>query len=520
MRVAGCIVFFVLALPVSTVPVLNEPRDCEDTFESTSTALSPSVSLSAAVTSSAQSASVTSSCGPVPTNTIPHLPDALPNQYIVSLKPDANITQHLAKVQAALAADRRCDDPGAPKSSLNSTQVVTQDNDIGSCYVGIFTDRDVAWIQKTPEFNNITRDIAASESRKRAVGTTWNLARLAQADKLQPGHNGQGTSATSSDWSVSLKDGLGQGVYIYVIDTGVDGDHPLLTPRVLGGRNVLDGDLTASLTGFLCGNVEGDGHGTEVAGAAAANNFGVASGATIVPIKSYGVDELISGVRATVSDFKMKKLLNKNAAAVINISIDSPNNDPLRENEKRNRCTADWVTAGTNPDIQAAINVGATDIDDQIAVYPDTQGSGSNYGQCVDIYAGGKFILTSGPGKAVNYLASGTSVAAPQVAGIIAAIISTTNNGFSITPADMKNRILDAAVKDKIQGLPANSNSNNKIAQLPDSLKQAVSATNPAPPTGSEAPAPPSSAAPPTSSGASDDDDWGEFQSGRRRRRT
>jgi hypothetical protein len=86
------------------------------------------------------------------------------------------------------------------------------------------------------------------------------------------------------------------------------------------------------------------------------------------------------------------------------------------------QCDDDWVTARTNTDVEAALNVGATNIDDEIAVFQSAESPGSNFGevctliwvfrnlhryddislQCVDIYAGGFNILTSGPGKSVR----------------------------------------------------------------------------------------------------------------------
>lgn len=120
----------------------------------------------------------------------------------------------------------------------------------------------------------------------------------------------------------------------------------------------------------------------------------------------------------------------------------------------------------------------------------------------MDIYAGGFNILTSGPNKAVcqqpsshneidvrrsqNVLAQGTSVAAPQVAGLIAAIIGPSHSPIlsvlictdvyaplaqdgNATPAAMKAKIIQLGVTNKIQGLSASSH--NIIAQLPDSLK-------------------------------------------------
>ncbi|KAJ7265063.1 hypothetical protein C8J57DRAFT_1511625 [Mycena rebaudengoi] len=240
----------------SAALVSSTPSSSASGPHSAGSSVAPSASGSVVASGGTSISSFTSAsahratCGPVPTNTIPNFPDALPNQYIVSLKPNANVTQHLANVQAALAADKLCEDPGAPASALDLKQVLVQDTVIGIIYRGNFPDRDVAFIQTTSEFQSITRDRVAVESRKRAVGTTWNLARLAQADKLQPGQPGQGTSDTASDWSVGLKDGLGQD--IYVVDTGVDGNHPLLTPRVEIGIAVADREP---------GNLEGDGHG-------------------------------------------------------------------------------------------------------------------------------------------------------------------------------------------------------------------------------------------------------------------
>lgn len=169
----------------------------------------------------------------VPTNKIPNPPDAVPNQYVVSLKPNTQLSQHLAKVQDALTKDALCKDPGAPKSSLDATKgVLVNDQTAGSVYRGVFSDRDVAFIQNTSEFKSISRDRKAVASRKRAVGKSWyvcesrfwlqalmmlvrrNLARLAQPDKLQPGSAGQGSSDTASDWSVGLKDDLGKGVFV------------------------------------------------------------------------------------------------------------------------------------------------------------------------------------------------------------------------------------------------------------------------------------------------------------------
>jgi hypothetical protein len=93
----------------------------------------------------------------VPTNTIPSVPNQIPNGYIVTLKPNTDLTQHLANVKAALANDALCHDPGAATSAIDSQDAIKDDKN-GAMYSGNFTDRDVAFIRTTPEFQNIMRD--------------------------------------------------------------------------------------------------------------------------------------------------------------------------------------------------------------------------------------------------------------------------------------------------------------------------------------------------------------------------
>ncbi|KAJ7745227.1 peptidase S8/S53 domain-containing protein [Mycena maculata] len=351
-----------------------------------------------------------------------------------------------------------------------------------STYVGCtitWEYREISLIQTTPEYQNITRDLQAVESRKRATGTSWLVTKFNLVENRLAG---QGSSATTADWSVELVDNLGQGVYIYVVDTGVYGSHPLLTPRVQSGISLPTVPGTA--------NTEGDGHGTEVAGAAAATGFGVATGATIIPIKIYSspdgrdLSDLIEGVQEAADDFRskqrMQQMSNTGAppAAVINISIEAPNDPALvaviaealdlgmhvviaAGNDHQDRSN-NWVTMRTNTQVQAAINVGAIEINDNLSLWGSPTRPGSNFGACVDIYAGGTNIFTSGPNQSTNKLDDGTSLAAPQVAGIIAGVIQLDGN---LPPAAMKAKVIGLGATGKIQNLPAGSN--NVIAQLP-----------------------------------------------------
>ena len=70
----------------------------------------------------------------------------------------------------------------------------------------------------------------------------------------------------------------------------------------------------------------------------------------------------------------------------------------------------------------------------------------SNTGSCVDIYAPGRDIVAAGASDLITALsiASGTSQAAPHVAGTIALIISKQNNA---SPSSMTNTLISLSTK-------------------------------------------------------------------------
>jgi len=71
----------------------------------------------------------------------------------------------------------------------------------------------------------------------------------------------------------------GAGVTIFVLDTGIDAEHPWLKPRVIPGTDV---------SGSETGTEDHNGHGTHCAGTAAGLYVGVAPEAMLVPVKVLG----------------------------------------------------------------------------------------------------------------------------------------------------------------------------------------------------------------------------------------
>ncbi|KAJ7176106.1 peptidase S8/S53 domain-containing protein [Mycena crocata] len=456
---------------------------------SSDSASASSVSMSASSSSASAVSSV--SCLPA-SSTLPAVasasaaPSAMPNGYIVSLKDRKQKPAHLQAVKQFIASSAHC-------STIKSN--VTSENGNSTIYSGTFSPDVLNFIQKQSVVDSISPNQQLSERRRRSMmshseflrralnkrdnNAPWGLARLAQQDILQPGTTGMGTTDTSRDWPFPIIDLSAQAattpVYIYVLDLGVRADHTEFGGRVLKGTDFDGGSDTN----------DDDGHGTAVGACAAGSTVGVARFANIVPIKVASgrqfitADALVEGVYNALDNLDMKKMLepSKKPVAVINMSIETLKNDALEKvfalaikkgfhivtgagNRNADQCSI-WANN------VGQIIVGATDINDKRGLFPSKEEPGSNYGDCVDIYAPGTSIQTAGHNAADEYVTQhGTSFAAPMVAGIIASIIM--QSGQNPSPADMKTAIINGAVTDKIVNLEPGSH--NRIAQLPAAL--------------------------------------------------
>jgi subtilisin family serine protease len=207
----------------------------------------------------------------------------------------------------------------------------------------------------------------------------------------------------------------GQGVRIYVVDTGVRISH-----REFGGRASRGPDFVMdSHNGRDC-----NGHGTRVAATAAGASFGVAPEAEIVSVRvadCQGVayqSAAIAGVEWITA--------HAQKPAVANVSLSSAHfGTPLDEAVRASIASgvvytvaagnhgefAHWHSPGSTVE---AITVGAVD-------QTDTKPHWSNYGTGLDLFAPGASIRSAGHmDDTASVVASGTSMAAPHVAGVAA----------------------------------------------------------------------------------------------------
>jgi len=234
---------------------------------------------------------------------------------------------------------------------------------------------------------------------------------------------------------VNNENGDFDGQRVFVLDTGVDEDHPGLV-------DCLDLSFARNFSGGGSFDIDDDnGHGTEVAGVIAGSTTGVSPSTRVVPLKVAGAYGLLTtGDLAAAIDYvitlKEGSLSGENI--VVNLSYNSrasrsPDSDLY---DYFQVLLSDLYTAGVLF-ISSAGNDGS-DVD-ELYVYPTENESAiylstgavksdgtlayySNYGvTTVEVAAPGSSIETTGPGGSYTSV-SGTSFASPFAAGIASMI--------------------------------------------------------------------------------------------------
>ncbi len=246
----------------------------------------------------------------------------------------------------------------------------------------------------------------------------------------------------------------GQEVVIAVLDTGCQIDHPDLVDRIIGGRNFTS-DYGGDPENFL----DNQYHGTHIAGIIAANIngkgiVGMAPEAKLLILKVLSENgsgkyiDLIEAIHFTVN----WRGENNERVRIITLSVSGKNDDPLLhdaikqavKNEILVVCAAGNSGDGNlNTDevmypgcYQEVVEVGAVDINKEIASFSNTNNE-------IDIFAPGVNILSTFPMYQYAFF-SGTSMAAPHVAGAAALIIHECEQkiGRTMTEAEIYNELL------------------------------------------------------------------------------
>ena len=317
----------------------------------------------------------------------------------------------------------------------------------------------VAFVERDSEVHTME----SSEMEKNAP---WGLARISHRDSL--------TFGTFNKYLYST-DG-GEGVDVYIIDTGTNTEHVDFEGRAHWGKTIPPGEEDA----------DDNGHGTHCSGTVAGKKYGVAKKANVYAVKvlksngSGTMSDVVKGVEwAAISHTnnveaakkgKGKKGFKGSAANMslgggksvvldlaVNAAVDAGIHFAVAAgNDNADSCSYSPAAA------EKAVTVGASTLADERAYF-------SNYGKCNDIFAPGLNIQSTWKGgkHAVNTI-SGTSMASPHIAGLLAYFLSlqpSSDSAYSvaeITPKQLKANLIAIATPGSLTEVPSDTQNVSK----------------------------------------------------------
>lgn len=291
-------------------------------------------------------------------------------------------------------------------------------------------------IETTSDPNTLKRDgVAYVEANvqmhilSQQTNPPWGLDRIDTRSGLDNVYNYSGT---------------GSGVNVYVIDTGILSTHSEFSGRVGSGFSAISG-----------GTTDCSGHGTHVSGTIAGTTYGVAKKATLYPIRvldcqgSGSTDGVISGIEWVAANARLPAVANMSLGGNKLQSI----NDAVSKAISRGIVFV--AAAGNSSDdscryspasVPEAITVAAADRN-------DTSANFSSFGSCVDLYAPGVSILSAGiSNNSSSATMSGTSMASPHTAGVVALLLGKTPNA---KPSAIAAQLINNATRGVLSSVPS-----------------------------------------------------------------
>jgi subtilisin family serine protease len=279
----------------------------------------------------------------------------------------------------------------------------------------VAADKNVAYVEQNQRVSLLATQ----------TGATWGIDRIDQANL---------PLSTTYTYSTTASN-----VTAYIIDTGIKYTH-----GDFGGRATFGYDAVGS------GGVDCNGHGTHVAGTVGGTRYGVAKQVRLVGVRVLNCSGsgtnagVIAGVNWVTQNARKPAVANMSLGGGVSTALDNAVAGSISSgvtyalaagNSSANACSSSPAR------VASAITVGATTRTDARASY-------SNYGTCLDIFAPGSAITSAWytSNSATNSI-SGTSMAAPHVAG--AAALALATNG-SLTPAGVRDYLVGRAGLNKV----------------------------------------------------------------------
>ncbi|KAI0415686.1 subtilisin-like serine protease-like protein [Xylaria grammica] len=403
--------------------------------------------------------------------------EEVPNSYIIKFKDhvkESSVSEHHSWVQ------KIHDDRENERTELRKRGQVPLAGDVAEAFSGLkhtlkigggflgysghFDDAVIEEVRKHPDVEYIEKDqivyALKEEEPDLEKDAPWGLARISHRNSLSFGTYNKYLYAADG----------GEGVDVYVIDTGTNIDHVDFEGRAKWGQTIPKGDE----------DEDGNGHGTHCSGTVAGKKYGVAKKAHVYAVKvlrsngSGSMSDVMKGVEwaadahlAQVEAAKSGSRKNfKGSTANMSLgggkspSLDQAVNAAVEAglhfavaagNDNADACRYSPAAA------EKAITVGASALDDSRAYF-------SNWGKCVDIFGPGLSIKSTwiGSNTAINTI-SGTSMASPHLCGLTAYFLSLQPSSESeygmaaITPEKLKNNMVSIATKGALSDIPSDT---------------------------------------------------------------
>ncbi|PLB45934.1 cerevisin precursor [Aspergillus steynii IBT 23096] len=330
-------------------------------------------------------------------------------------------------------------------------------------YSGHFHEDVIEQVRRHPDVEYIEKDsevFTMSEEPETEKNAPWGLARISHRESLSFGTFNKYLYASEG----------GEGVDAYTIDTGINVDHVDFEGRATWGKTIPTNDEDA----------DGNGHGTHCSGTIAGKKYGVAKKANLFAVKvlrssgSGTMSDVVQGVEWAVQSHLKRAKEAKDGkvkgfkGSVANMSLGGGKSKTLEDAVNAGvEAGLHFAVAAGNDNADAcnyspaaaenAVTVAASTLQDERAYF-------SNYGKCTDIFAPGLNILSTwiGSNHAVNTI-SGTSMASPHIAGLLAYFVSlqpSKDSAFAVdelTPAKLKKDIISIATEGTLTDVPSDT---------------------------------------------------------------